>query len=80
MTLFFCCITISVVCMSALLKTSNKKQYDELSDEAKVRYNQFKFIANLRMERWLGAFWSSEKGLDAKWKELEDDDLPQLQY
>ena len=72
--------------MSTLLKNSDKEQYDELSDEAKVRYNQFRFVTNLRMQRWLGSMWScdspdaeEEAELDAKWKELEDDNLPQLQ-
>jgi len=79
LTLVFCCINLILVYMSTLLKNSNKEQYDELSDKAKVRYNQFRFIANLRMERWLGANWRQERELDAKWKELEDDNLPQLQ-
>lgn len=79
LTLFFCCINLILVYMGTLLKTFNKKQYDELSEEQKVRYNQFRFVTNLRMERWLGAFWSSDAELDAKWKELEDDNLPQLQ-
>ncbi len=72
--------------MSTLLRNSDKEQYDNLSDKAKVRYNQFRFVTNLRMQRWLGAMWScdspnaeEEVELDAKWKELEDDNLPQLQ-
>ncbi len=73
--------------MSTLLRNSDKEQYDSLSDKAKVRYNQFRFIANLRMERWLGANWRSAEpapettydSLNAQWKELEKDNLPQLQ-
>ena len=47
--------------MSALLTQTDKEQYDELSDRAKVRYNQFRFVTNLRMQRWLGAMWSCDK-------------------
>jgi hypothetical protein len=35
-----------------LLRTTNWEGYDSLTEDQKVRYNQFKFVANLRLAIW----------------------------
>jgi hypothetical protein len=38
---------------NTLVRTTDWKGYRSLTDDQKTRYNQFKFIANLRLAIWM---------------------------